>query len=66
MPDQPWHADHVERRATHTLTPSAGNARQHTDVQMAELVRSIETWGWTIPILIGSTSRARSSLAVAA
>jgi len=52
MPDTHWPADHVERRATHSLTPSARNARQHTDTQVAQVARSIETWGWTMPVLI--------------
>jgi len=49
---QVWPADHVERRATTGLTPSARNARTHTDTQVAQVARSIETWGWTMPVLI--------------
>jgi len=53
MPDTtPWPADHVERRATRSLTPSARNARQHSDHQIEQIVASIKTWGWTIPILV--------------
>ncbi|MCL2715194.1 MAG: ParB N-terminal domain-containing protein [Alphaproteobacteria bacterium] len=48
----PWPADHVQRRATRSLTPSARNARQHSDHQIEQIVASIRTWGWAIPILI--------------
>lgn len=47
-----WPADRVERRAISTLTPSARNARQHTDAQISQLMASIREWGWTMPILI--------------
>jgi ParB-like nuclease domain len=47
-----WPADQVERRAISSLTPSARNARQHTDAQISQLMASIREWGWTMPILI--------------
>jgi hypothetical protein len=34
------------------LTPSARNARLHSDAQISQLMASIREWGWTMPILI--------------
>jgi len=34
------------------LIPFAGNARTHTDAQVAQVAASIREWGWTNPILI--------------
>jgi len=34
------------------LRPFERNARQHTQAQLDQLARSIEEWGWTIPVLI--------------
>lgn len=48
----PWPADHVERRALSSLVPAARNARTHSDEQIAQIARSIEHWGWTMPVLI--------------
>ncbi len=36
------------------LTPYAGNARTHTDAQIAKIAASIEEFGFTNPILAGS------------
>ncbi len=36
------------------LTPYAGNARTHTDAQIAQIAASIEEFGFTNPILAGS------------
>ena len=47
-----WPADNVERRALDSLVPYAKNARLHSKEQVAQLARSIEQWGWTIPVLI--------------
>lgn len=37
------------------LTPSARNARTHTRRQIRQIARSIETFGWTNPILVDGT-----------
>ena len=47
-----WPADRVERRPISSLTPSAHNARTHTDAQISGIMASIREWGWTMPILI--------------
>lgn len=59
MPDtqQKWPADKVARRKTASLTPSARNARAHSDEQINQVARSIETWGWTVPVLIDEGGR---------
>jgi ParB-like chromosome segregation protein Spo0J len=52
LPAKLWPADQVERRAISGLTPSARNARQHSDAQISQLMASIREWGWTMPVLI--------------
>ncbi len=47
-----WPADKVERRPIAGLVPYARNARTHSDDQVAELARSIQAFGWTIPVLV--------------
>lgn len=47
-----WPADKVEHRKLAALVPAARNARTHSKEQVAQLARSIETWGWTIPVLV--------------
>ena len=42
----------VERRSLKTLKVSDRNARVHSAAQIDQLVRSIETFGWTIPLLV--------------
>lgn len=42
----------VTYRAASSLTRYERNARTHSDEQVAQIARSIETFGWTNPILI--------------
>lgn len=51
----PWPADKVERRAVADLNPYAGNARTHSKAQVGQIARSIEQFGFTIPVLIDET-----------
>jgi ParB-like chromosome segregation protein Spo0J len=48
-----WPADRVERRAVADLVPYARNARQHSTAQVEDLARSIQAFGFTVPVLIG-------------
>jgi ParB-like chromosome segregation protein Spo0J len=48
----PWPADQVERRKVIDLIPYAGNARTHSKAQIGQIVRSIEQYGFTTPVLI--------------
>jgi hypothetical protein len=50
--DNPWPADHVERRAIASLIPYARNARHHKPSQIAQIMASMREWGWTVPLLI--------------
>jgi ParB-like chromosome segregation protein Spo0J len=47
-----WPADKVERRRVSELVPYARNARRHSAKQVAQLAKSIEQWGWTVPVLV--------------
>ncbi len=47
-----WPAFNVERRVISGLNPYANNPRTHSDDQIAQIVASIEEFGWTQPILI--------------
>lgn len=47
-----WPAADVQSVPVADLVPYAQNARTHTDEQVEQIARSIEEWGWTIPILI--------------
>lgn len=51
-PAKAWAADKVERRDIATLVPYANNSRTHSDEQIAQIAKSIEEWGWTVPVLI--------------
>lgn len=46
-----WPADKTSRRPLKALVPYARNARTHSADQVAEIARSIERFGWTMPIL---------------
>lgn len=48
----PWAADQVERRRVADLVPYARNARTHSRDQIAQICRSIEEFGWTVPVLL--------------
>lgn len=47
-----WPADRLERRPIESLIPYVFNAKTHPDDQIARIVESMKTWGWTIPCLI--------------
>jgi len=47
-----WPATKITRRRVDQLQPYAKNARRHSPEQVAQLARSIERWGWTMPVLI--------------
>ena len=47
----------VEPAVVSALKPYAGNARTHTKKQIRQIARSIETFGWTNPVLIGDDRR---------
>jgi len=44
----------IERRMVESLIPYARNARTHTELQIAQIAASIQEFGWTNPILVGS------------
>lgn len=50
-----WPADSVERRAVASLTVYADNPRIHSASQVGEIARSMQEWGWTVPVLIDET-----------
>jgi len=45
---------HIEMRATNSLRAYAKNPRSHSDLQIQQLTRSLQEFGWTNPILIGN------------
>jgi hypothetical protein len=47
-----WPAEKVERRKLSELTPYAKNSNLHSPEQIADLVKLIQTFGWTMPILV--------------
>lgn len=47
-----WPAGAVELRDLDTLKPYKRNPRTHSKAQVALLAKSIERWGWTIPVLV--------------
>ncbi len=51
-PIKAWPADRVERKPVASLVPYANNARMHSDAQIAQVARSIEQYGFTVPVLI--------------
>jgi DNA modification methylase len=48
----PWPADHVERRPVAALRPFPRNARTHSSEQVAQVARSIQAFGWTMPVVV--------------
>jgi ParB-like chromosome segregation protein Spo0J len=42
----------VQLRPVSALVPYRKNARTHSDEQVSQIVRSIEEFGWTNPILV--------------
>ena len=47
-----WPADSVERRPLADLVPYAGNARTHSEAQVAQIAESIRRFGFTVPVLV--------------
>lgn len=51
--DRPvWPADAVSRHPVEGLIPYAANARTHSAEQVGEIARSIEAFGFTVPVLV--------------
>lgn len=46
-------AENLERRPIGTLVPHHGNARTHSDAQVAQIAASIEQFGFVNPVLVG-------------
>lgn len=51
-PPRAWPAAEVEMRPVAKLIPYARNARKHSKKQVAQIVESINRWGWTVPVLV--------------
>lgn len=49
---RPWPADKIEHWPIDRLKAYAGNARTHTEEDVAKVAASIARWGFTIPILV--------------
>jgi hypothetical protein len=47
-----WPADNVQRVAVDRLRPYPNSTRTHSRAQVAQLVASIQEWGWTTPVLV--------------
>lgn len=47
-----WPAAAVSMRRVEDLRAYEGNARTHSDEQVAQLAASIREWGWTVPVLV--------------
>lgn len=47
----------ISHRATGSLVPYARNSRTHPKAQIAQIVESINQWGWTNPVLIDEAGR---------
>ncbi len=43
---------YIDYRRIDTLTPNVGNPRQHTEKQIRQIAKSIETFGFLVPVLI--------------
>ncbi len=50
-----WPAQKIEMRPRASLRAFAQNSRTHSPEQVEQLARSIEQWGWTVPVLIDPT-----------
>lgn len=55
MSDQPWPALRPQLVSVAGLKKYANNANTHSDEQIESLMRSIERWGFTQPILVDET-----------
>ena len=47
-----WPASKIRMRKVSTLTPYARNSKTHPKSQIEKVARSIEEFGWTVPVLI--------------
>jgi DNA modification methylase len=47
-----WPADQVERWPLERIITDPNNPRTHSDEQVAQIVASMQEWGWTMPILV--------------
>ena len=47
----------IEYRTVASLTPDPANARLHTDKQVRQIAKSIEVFGFNVPILINAESQ---------
>jgi ParB-like chromosome segregation protein Spo0J len=47
----------IESRAISALTPYPSNARKHTKRQVKQIARSIESFGFTNPVLVGDNGQ---------
>src|SRR5271155_5015422 len=47
----------IEYRTVASLTPDPSNARLHTDKQVRQIAKSIEVFGFNVPILINAESQ---------
>ncbi len=48
----PWMAERIQLRAIASLRPHAGNARVHDAAQLAQIMASMQAFGFTSPLLI--------------
>ncbi|GHC08903.1 site-specific DNA-methyltransferase [Thermomonas carbonis] len=46
----------IEQRSIDSFTPWAGNPRSHSDKQLAQLAKSIQTFGFNCPVLIDANN----------
>jgi len=56
----------IEFRPIESLTPDPNNSRTHSDQQIEQIVRSIEAFGWTMPIAVDDVVRAGNARLAAA
>jgi ParB-like chromosome segregation protein Spo0J len=48
---KPWDTNNITLEPIERIRPNPWNAREHSEIQVAEIARSIETFGFTLPIL---------------
>ncbi|MFN7332797.1 MAG: ParB/Srx family N-terminal domain-containing protein, partial [bacterium] len=48
----PWMAERIQLRAIASLRPHAGNARVHSAAQLAQIMASMQAFGFTNPLLV--------------
>jgi hypothetical protein len=52
----PWMAERIQLRAIASLRPHAGNARVHDAAQLAQIMASMQAFGFTNPLLANGIS----------